>query len=111
MAKLRAENEEEERRLAILDRKEEEKQEAQRMSRKAKEQFVQIDEHDLKGLDENEQMQRLLGFSGFATTKGKEVQDNKSSAAQGAAAKNKARKYRQYMNRVGGFNRPLDKMD
>jgi U4/U6.U5 tri-snRNP-associated protein 3 len=57
-------------------------------------------------------MRRLLGFSGgFATTKGQEVEDNRKSAARGVAAKNKARKYRQYMNRKGGFNRPLDKMN
>lgn len=111
MARLRAENDEEERRLAIMDRKEEEQNEAQRRAKKAKEQFVQVDEKELEGLDEEEQMQRLLGFSGFSSTKGSEVEDNKNSAAKGAATKNKARKYRQYMNRKGGFSRPLDKMD
>ena len=62
---------------------------------------------DEDGLDE---MQQMLGFGGFGSTKGKAVADNQSSAAKGAASKNKGRKYRQYMNRKGGFNRPLDKM-
>ena len=56
-------------------------------------------------------MRMLLGFSGgFGSTAGKAVEDNQKSAAKGAANKTKARKYRQYMNRKGGFNRPLDKM-
>ncbi len=60
--------------------------------------------------DEQRQMMQMMGFGGFGTTKGKSVGDNQTSAARGAAAKNKGRKYRQYMNRKGGFNRPLDKM-
>ena len=60
--------------------------------------------------DEQRQMMEMMGFGGFGTTKGKAVEDNQSSAARGAASKNKGRKYRQYMNRKGGFNRPLDKM-
>ncbi len=60
---------------------------------------------------EEEQMRMMLGFNGFGTTKGKAVADNQHSAARGAASKNKGRKYRQYMNRKGGFNRPLDKMN
>jgi U4/U6.U5 tri-snRNP-associated protein 3 len=56
-------------------------------------------------------MQLLMGFGGFGSTKGQKVADNYGSAAQGAAGKNKARRYRQYMNRKNGFNRPLDKMD
>jgi len=105
MARLRAENEEEEAQLAKLDSP------SQQMPQ-PKEQFVKVNQEELEGLDEEEQMQRLLGFSGgFSTTKGEEVEDNKKSAARGAAGKNKARKYRQYMNRKGGFNRPLEKMD
>lgn len=65
---------------------------------------------DGEELTEEEQMQRLMGFSTFSTTKNEEVEDNKKSAAAGTSSKNKARKYRQYMNRKGGFNRPLDKM-
>ena len=60
--------------------------------------------------DEEAQMNEMMGFGGFGTTKGKEVADNKTSAARGLVAKHKARKYRQYMNRKGGFNRPLEQM-
>jgi U4/U6.U5 tri-snRNP-associated protein 3 len=42
--------------------------------------------------------------------KGKPVEDNHVGAGTGAVSKHKARKYRQYMNRKGGFNRPLDKV-
>ena len=106
MARLRAENEEEEKQLAVLD------EPVDNNMLKPKEQFVEVNQEELEGLDEDEQMQRLLGFSGgFATTKGTEVEDNTKSAARGASGKNKARKYRQYMNRKGGFNRPLDKMN
>jgi U4/U6.U5 tri-snRNP-associated protein 3 len=50
------------------------------------------------------------GFGGFSSTKGEQVEDNKKGPAKGAVSKNKAREYRQYMNRRGGFNRPLAKM-
>ena len=111
MARLRAQNEEEEERLALLDRDQVAQREARTRAKKAKEEILIVDAKELEGLDEEEQMQRLLGFSGFSSTKGAEVEDNKTTAAKGAATKNKARKYRQYMNRKGGFNRPLDKMD
>ena len=55
-------------------------------------------------------MRQMLGFGGFATTKDAEVPDNQTSAARGAVKKNQNRLYRQYMNRRGGFNRPLDKV-
>jgi U4/U6.U5 tri-snRNP-associated protein 3 len=72
---------------------------------------IKYTEEDLEGLDEDEQMNLLMGFSGgFGSTQNESVEDNHSSAAVGAVAKNKARKYRQYMNRKGGFNRPLEKM-
>lgn len=107
MARLRAENQEEEAKLAQLESASSNK--TKRMN--PKEQIIAVQEEELEGLDEEEQMQKLLGFSGgFASTKGEEVEDNSKSAARGAAAKNKARKYRQYMNRKGGFDRPLDKM-
>ena len=60
--------------------------------------------------DEEAEMRRVLGISGFDTTKGKAVEDNHHGAGAGGMAKHKARKYRQYMNRKGGFNRPLDKI-
>lgn len=48
-------------------------------------------------------MQAMMGFSGFNSTKGKKVAGNNV----GAVHKAKKTEYRQYMNRVGGFNRPL----
>ena len=56
-------------------------------------------------------MQALLGFGAFNTTKDAEVESNQTSAARGAVKKNQNRLYRQYMNRRGGFNRPLDKVN
>jgi U4/U6.U5 tri-snRNP-associated protein 3 len=74
--------------------------------------IVEVNQEELEGLDEEEQMRMLLGFTGeFGSTKGEKVEDNHVSSARGVAAKNKARKYRQYMNRKNGFNRPLEKMD
>lgn len=97
MARLRQENEEEERNLAELEAK------ASQPGQKevsAKESIVEVNQSDLDGLDEEEQMKMLLGFTGgFGSTKGEKVEDNHQSSAKGAAAKNKARKYRQYMNR------------
>ena len=78
-------------------------------------------------VDEEEEMMRLLGFGNFDSTKGKPVEDNFDTAAIGAVKKNKKRVYRsglfesflnkmtrfprQYMNRRGGFNKPLAKID
>jgi U4/U6.U5 small nuclear ribonucleoproteins len=58
-----------------------------------------VDASELEGLDEEEQMRIMLGFDGFGSTKNTKVDDNHQTSARGAAAKNKARKYRQYMNR------------
>lgn len=64
-----------------------------------------ISENDLEGKSEEEQeMLKLMGFSGFDTTKGKPVKGNDVSAVNSL----QKRKYRQYMNRKGGFNRLLD---
>ena len=63
---------------------------------------------NLADLTEEEQMQRLLGFGGFSTTKGQENPENQLGAARGGVKKNQNRQYRQYMNRRGGFNRPLE---
>ena len=71
----------------------------------------QEEPENLSDLDEEEQMQRLLGFGSFGSTKNTKVDDNHKSSARGASAKHQGRKYRQYMNRKNGFNRPLDKMD
>lgn len=48
-------------------------------------------------------MAAMMGFGGFGSTKGKKVAGNNV----GAIRKEKKTEYRQYMNRVGGFNRPL----
>ncbi|KAG8728688.1 hypothetical protein FRC12_021568 [Ceratobasidium sp. 428] len=58
-------------------------------------------------MEEDEaQMMAAMGFGGFDSTKGKAVLGNQ----QGAANVKKQRTWRQYMNRRGGFNRPLDKI-
>lgn len=110
MAKLRQEMKDEDMKLAAaLDEKIKQKEEEAKP--KPQEVIIQVNEEELEGLDQEEQMRKLMGIEGFGTTKGKEVKDNKNSAARGVAAKNKARKYRQYMNRKNGFNRPLEKMN
>ncbi|POR38725.1 Uncharacterized protein TPAR_01075 [Tolypocladium paradoxum] len=48
-------------------------------------------------------MQAMMGFGGFGSTKGKKIAGNDV----GAVRKEKKTEYRQYMNRQGGFNRPL----
>lgn len=73
--------------------------------------IIEVRPEELEGLDEEEQMRKLLGIEGFGSTKGQAVEDNQSTAARGGAAKNKARKYRQYMNRKAGFNKPLEKIN
>ncbi|GAA5831673.1 hypothetical protein JCM3766R1_004974 [Sporobolomyces carnicolor] len=54
---------------------------------------------------EEQDIASLMGFGGFGTTQGK-AHDGELS---GAAVK-RERAHRQYMNRKGGFNRPLDKI-
>ncbi|CAN0337108.1 unnamed protein product, partial [Phaeothamnion confervicola] len=58
-------------------------------------------------LPQEQQMMRLMGFGGFDTSKGRTIDTNLKGAAKGAVSKHKKREYRQYMNRRGGFNRPL----
>lgn len=60
---------------------------------------------DLAGKTEDEQnMMKMMGFCNFDTTKGKKVEGNEVGDVHVILK----RKYRQYMNRKGGFNRPLD---
>ncbi|KAI4732771.1 hypothetical protein E4T50_16665 [Aureobasidium sp. EXF-12298] len=54
--------------------------------------------------DEEAAMKRLMGFSGFKSTKNTKVPGNDKLYG---VRKDKKTEYRQYMNRVGGFNRPL----
>jgi hypothetical protein len=65
-----------------------------------------LDPQTLEGKTEEEiEMMKMLGFSSFDTTKGKHVDG--ACNASGVNIQQK-RRYRQYMNRKGGFNRPLD---
>ncbi|XP_022098240.1 U4/U6.U5 small nuclear ribonucleoprotein 27 kDa protein-like isoform X2 [Acanthaster planci] len=65
-----------------------------------------IDESQLEGKTEEEiEMMKIMGFAGFDTTKGKHVPGSNNASFVSIQPK---RKYRQYMNRRGGFNRPLD---
>ena len=50
-------------------------------------------------------MMKLMGFASFDSTKGKKVDGSVNAYAINVSQK---RKYRQYMNGKGGFNRPLD---
>ena len=52
--------------------------------------------------EDDPSLSKLMGFSRFKSTKGKKHED------YGAVDLIKKRTYRQYMNRPGGFNRPLD---
>lgn len=64
-----------------------------------------VTEADLEGKSPEEQeMMRTMGFCGFDTTKNKKVDGNDAGEVHVILK----RKYRQYMNRKGGFNRPLD---
>lgn len=64
-----------------------------------------VTDADLAGKTaEEREMMKMMGFCGFDTTKNKKVEGN----AQGDVHVILKRKYRQYMNRKGGFNRPLD---
>ncbi|KAI9240318.1 MAG: hypothetical protein BYD32DRAFT_176983 [Podila humilis] len=55
--------------------------------------------------EQEARMMALMGFGGFDSTKGKKV----AGADVSGADIKQQRTYRQYMNRRGGFNRPLDK--
>lgn len=54
--------------------------------------------------DMETQMRKIMGFGNFRTTKNTKVPGNDKNYA---VRKEKKTEYRQYMNRVGGFNRPL----
>uniref|UniRef100_A0A090XEJ7 U4/U6.U5 small nuclear ribonucleoprotein 27 kDa protein n=1 Tax=Ixodes ricinus TaxID=34613 RepID=A0A090XEJ7_IXORI len=60
---------------------------------------------DLEGKSEEEkEMMKIMGFGSFDSSKGKHIPGNNVYAVHVIHK----RKYRQYMNRKGGFNRPLD---
>ena len=65
-----------------------------------------LDPNEIAGKTQEEiEMLKLMGFSGFDSTKGKHVDGSCNAYAVNIQQK---RRYRQYMNRKGGFNRPLD---
>ncbi|XP_070690168.1 U4/U6.U5 small nuclear ribonucleoprotein 27 kDa protein [Pempheris klunzingeri] len=67
---------------------------------------IQISAEDMQGKTEEEiEMMKQMGFGSFDTTKGKKTDGSVNAFAVNVTMK---RKYRQYMNRKGGFNRPLD---
>ncbi|XP_028314457.1 U4/U6.U5 small nuclear ribonucleoprotein 27 kDa protein [Gouania willdenowi] len=67
---------------------------------------IQISAEDMEGKTEEEiEMMKVMGFGAFDTTKGKKRDGSVNASATNVSMK---RKYRQYMNRKGGFNRPLD---
>ncbi|KAI8123889.1 Eukaryotic translation initiation factor 6 [Lucilia cuprina] len=64
-----------------------------------------ISEADLEGKSPEEiEMLKTMGFCTFDTTKNRKVEGNDVGEVHVILK----RKYRQYMNRKGGFNRPLD---
>lgn len=65
----------------------------------------EFSEADLEGKTPEEiEMMKTMGFCTFDTTKNKKVEGNDAGEVHVILK----RKYRQYMNRKGGFNRPLD---
>lgn len=64
-----------------------------------------LTEADLEGKSAEEiEMLKTMGFCTFDTTKNRKVDGNDVGEVHVILK----RKYRQYMNRKGGFNRPLD---
>lgn len=57
-----------------------------------------------EGEDDEAYMARIMGFNSFRTTQNTQIPGNDKNYA---VYKVKATEYRQYMNRTGGFNRPL----
>jgi len=53
--------------------------------------------------DETALLRKMMGFSTFKSTQNTKVPGNNVYGVR----KEKKTEYRQYMNRVGGFNRPL----
>ncbi|KAI6650367.1 U4/U6.U5 small nuclear ribonucleoprotein 27 kDa protein-like [Oopsacas minuta] len=62
---------------------------------------------DLDNSEETEMM-RVMGFAEFHSTKGEKKTDQYLGKMESEVRIVKKRRYRQYMNRRGGFNRPLD---
>ena len=58
--------------------------------------------------EESAEMMRVMGFAKFRTTKGEQKSVEFLGKVDSEVRIVKKRRYRQYMNRRGGFNRPLD---
>ncbi|KAL4976488.1 hypothetical protein BDW66DRAFT_52220 [Aspergillus desertorum] len=72
-----------------------------RADRAKEEMEMDLDEAEEEDIDEL--MRRSMGFSKFRSTKNTKVPGNNAYGVR----KEKKTEYRQYMNRQGGFNRPL----
>uniref|UniRef100_A0A3B3ZE26 U4/U6.U5 small nuclear ribonucleoprotein 27 kDa protein n=1 Tax=Periophthalmus magnuspinnatus TaxID=409849 RepID=A0A3B3ZE26_9GOBI len=82
------------------DRRDDDRKEKEKQSKP-----IQISAEDMEGKTEEEiEMMKLMGFGSFDSTK-KKIDSSVNAYAVNVTMK---RKYRQYMNRKGGFNRPLD---
>ena len=64
---------------------------------------MDIDAEGTEGDDIDNLMRKYMGFSRFRSTKNTKVPGNDIYGVR----KEKKTQYRQYMNRTGGFNRPL----
>ena len=69
---------------------------------------VEENSSDLEFSDETTEMMRVMGFANFNSTKGEKKTPQYLGNADSEVRIVKKRRYRQYMNRRGGFNRPLD---
>lgn len=88
-----------------MDFSESDRREAGGVSANKKDTPIVVAAEELEEMDD-EAMMALMGIQGFDSTKGKHVETNLEAGA--VAKSRKKRKYRQYMNRQGGFNRSLD---
>ncbi|XP_054467769.1 U4/U6.U5 small nuclear ribonucleoprotein 27 kDa protein isoform X1 [Anoplopoma fimbria] len=89
-------------RSSSSERRDEDRKDSKEKSAKP----IQISEEDMEGKTEEEiEMMKLMGFGSFDTSKGRKTDGSVNAFAINVSMK---RKYRQYMNRKGGFNRPLD---
>lgn len=64
---------------------------------------MDVDEGPVDEDDVDAAMRKYMGFSRFRSTKNTQVPGNDAYGVR----KEKKTEYRQYMNRMGGFNRPL----
>jgi U4/U6.U5 tri-snRNP-associated protein 3 len=70
--------------------------------------YLQTPSVNITNLDDDKLLEMFIGVNDFNTTKNKShVDSDLSGVFKGSKVK---RKYRQYMNRKGGFNRTLDEV-